>query len=287
MGGIGHGLWGSTLWGGPGGGPAPPSASYTVQAGILYPALRIAGVVMSPNRQFAQEIQNDSFEMYNTLLDEWGTQELLVWEYYRTVQNLVANQRLYKIGPKAIDATVDFDLVRPPRIEFASILVFTEPNGSTHPIRRPLQVLHVQDRASIGMDRTYSSIPLRLYYNMGWPIGLIDMWPIPNTSVNQLEMWVWRQLQAAATPADIIMLPPAYKKALQYNLALDIASRPWTVSKPMNAIAIETARTSKAWIKSLNQEVHQLTMRTESGCGSYGNHGEGRFDIFTGHFTLG
>ena len=284
---VGGSQFGADTFGGTtGSGPSPTPAYRSIQDSILYPALRIAGVIMSPGRGYAPEILADTFEMYNTLLDEWANQELLVYHYYQTIQNLVALKMTYKIGPASIDPTVDFNLVRPPRIEFASILVFVGLDGNSIPIRRQLEIRHVQDRASVTLDKTYSAIPLAMYYDMGYPIGLIDFWPIPQNSINQLEMWLWEQLQQAAAPSDLIALPPGYRKALQYNLAKDISSRPWNVSKPMNSVAYDQARTSLAWVKSLNQEVHQLTMRTESAAGEYSAH-RGRFDIFTGHFTLG
>src|SRR5579872_4128817 len=114
---IGTGLWGNTLWGG--GTPSPtPGFTLTIEEGILYVALRIAGVLNAARRTASNEEIQDTYCALNALIDGYETERLMIYAIQRNVQTMVAGQQDYQIG----SGSPDWDVPRPVRIENASLL---------------------------------------------------------------------------------------------------------------------------------------------------------------------
>lgn len=246
---------------------------------ILYPAFRIAGITLAPQRTQSQSQIADGFAALNALLDGWLNQRLLVYEVTRVVEDVNANQGSYQIGPGAADWN---DVPLPDRIEFAGLIQLF-PEAPTEPSTElPLAVINALDWASIAVKTLTSSIPQKLWYQRSYPIGTIWLWPIPQVA-NQIALYLWNQIAQYATPEDNVVLPAGYLRALQYNLAVELDARPWTVKVPMAPGAYKIAAESLSWVKTMNRPEMDLIMRCDR---ALVGDGRGRWDITSNQYRF-
>lgn len=244
----------------------------TVLAGLIYPALRIAGILGAPGRtaKTAGSIQAEAFDVLNTLIDGWNLERLTIFEEARLVFNLVASQQTYTIGPGG-----NFNTVRPQRIDRASIVI--QYNGP-QPMELPLQILTYAQWQQIVSKSVTSSIPRQVYYQPAYPLGNVNYWPLPSQVV-QTILYVWQQMGAFATITDPISIPPGYLKALRYNLAADLADI-YPGKQKMSARSMQIAAESKGWIK--RQNIIPLDIQVDRALIDLKDAG---FNVYTGEYN--
>ncbi len=240
---IGTGLWGNTLFGQSTGGNTQ-AGPLTVRVGIIYVALRIAGILNNAQRTPAPEEEFDCFNALNTMLDGWAVERLLVFNINRSIQTLTPGKQDYLIGTGA----PDWNVPRPVRIEHAS-LIYTGDSNATQPVELPMAILTYEDWQRETLKAVASTVPYKLYYETGFPFGTAHFWPYPSI-VEQVALYLWQSISQFNTIQDPVNLPPQYLEAVQYNLALTINDRfPRAVMKPS---AIAKAQLLKSKIKNLN-----------------------------------
>ena len=180
----------------------------TTPSDIISLALKTANVIGVGQTPLAQDI-NDSFNQLNMMMAQWQRRRYMVYELV-TVSLQSTGAESYTIG-----LGQQFNITRPVKLEFA---YFRMNSGTPLPVDYPLQVLRAQedyDRISI---KNLNAFPQYVYYDTGFPVGNIYVWPVPN---NQYEIFlsVMVQLQKFNTISDEIILPPEYLDALHWNLA--------------------------------------------------------------------
>jgi hypothetical protein len=243
--GFGNGLFGNTLFGGGSPGPPPPPPSVTVQDGIIYWALRIAGRLNNAQRGPASEEVLDAFGLLNGEIDTMQGEHLFVYVVNRNIQTLVPNQQDYQIGTGA----PDFNTPRPVRIDNASLLYLDD--SSQGPIELPMQIMTVEDwQKKIPLKQVLTTVSYQLYYESQYPFGIIHLFPIPQVT-QEIALYLWQTITPFATIADPVSLPPMYLEYLRYNLALKINEVfPGAVMKQS---AIDRAMDLKRKVKALNR----------------------------------
>ena len=180
-----------------------------------------------------------ALRVLNDLIEEWNNERLLVYTINRSEFALVAGQQSYTIG-----AGGNFNTVRPIRIDSALIKV----TSSTPNVELPLELLTVDQWMAITVKSVASTIPLRLYNTMAFPLSTIYLWPYPSV-VSTLVLNVWNQITAFAAVTDTVTLPPAYLKALKLNLAMELTMQ--YGSQP-GAVLVSRAAEAKATLKRTN-----------------------------------
>jgi hypothetical protein len=233
---------------------ATPTLPNTTVADVIYAAYRIAGIIPDPGINPNPDETTDAFGALNAMLDDWNTHRLLVYQIQRVVKNYVAGKASYAIGPGA----ADWDMLRPPKIEQASTIINTDP---TLPLEKPIAPLTWQLWQQVSIKATPSPLPTAFYYDAGFPIGNISFYPVPADSNYQVALYLWTLISPLQTTAQAISFPPAYLRAIQYNLALELADRFPLRAKP-SPRTIEVARQSLQHIKSLNTPM--LDMRCDA-----------------------
>src|SRR5580658_2851179 len=243
--GFGSGLFGGTLFGGGGSGPPPPPAPVTVQQGIIYWALRIAGRLNNAQRGPASEEVLDAFDLLNAEIDTMQGQHLQVYVVNRNIQTLVPNQQDYQIGTGA----PDFNTPRPVRIDNASLLYLDD--SSQGPIELPMQIMTVEDwQKKIPLKQVLTTVSYQLYYESQYPFGIIHLFPIPQVT-QEIALYLWQTITPFSTVMDPVALPPIYLEYLRYNLAVKINDVfPNATMKPA---AIMRADDLKRMVKALNR----------------------------------
>lgn len=216
MGGFGNTLFGGSLFGGGGSTPPPPPVSVTVRAGIIYWALRIAGVLNAARRGASPEEELDTFDLLNGEIDTMLGQHLQAYFVNRSVQSLVPNQQDYRIG----SGSPDFDVPRPVRIDNASLLYID--GGADGPVELPMQILTVEDwQKGIPLKGVLTTVSYQLYYEAAYPFGIIHLFPVPQT-VQQIALYLWQTLAPFSSMDETVALPPVYLEFLRYRVALKV-----------------------------------------------------------------
>jgi len=180
----------------------------TTPSDIINLALKTANVIGVGQTPLAQDT-NDAFNQLNMMMAQWQRRRYMVYELV-TISLQATGAESYTIGPGQ-----QFDIARPVKIEFA---YFRMNAGTPLPVDYPLTVLRAQedyDRISI---KNLNAFPQYLYYDTGYPVGNIFVWPLPSNQYT-IFLSVMVQLQKFNTISDQIVLPPEYLDALHWNLA--------------------------------------------------------------------
>jgi hypothetical protein len=234
---------------------------------LLYVSHRIAGILGAPQRTLSQAEIADAFDALNAMLDSWNTERLMIYSITRQVHPLVASQQIYTIGASI---SASFNTTRPPTIEKASIL--DEPL-SAQPRESPIEIVTALQWQNIPIKTTLSPFPDMLWYDAAYPLGKIHLYPVPSET-NSLVLYPWTQFSQFAAVTDTVAFPSAYLRAIQYNLAVELAPRyPSTRMSPM---VIPMAIEAKAAVKNLNAPI--LDLACDSALIAHG----GAYDIWVG-----
>lgn len=156
----------------------------------------------------------------NDLLDSWSNESLICFAIQEQSAPLQVGIWSYTIGPGGM-----WNMPRPLRIPYGDGRAYIMDSGSN---RYPVEVLQRTDWNLIGnLENINSDIPTRLFYDPQFPLGVINVWPVPLTNWtlfwdSYLPLVNFRDLSVPAA------LPPGYMRALKLNLALEL----WGGFKP-------------------------------------------------------
>jgi len=172
----------------------------------------------------------------NDMLGTWGADGLLV--PYMTVENfaLIASQQTYTIGSGG-----DFDTVRPIKIENAYI---RDSSNNDYPVE---VLMSKKEWNEISLKSTEAR-PERLYYDPQYPLGKIYFDFTPDAA-ETLYVDTWKSLTELAATSTSVDLPDMYKRALKYNLAVDLAP---IYGRELMPAVISGATESRSVIANIN-----------------------------------
>jgi hypothetical protein len=217
---------------------------------LIASSLRVIGVLASGETPTANE-QNDALTAFNDLIDAWSTQQLLIPNKEREVFPLVASQQTYTMGTGG-----NFNTSRPQMIENALIQL-----AQNSPVLEiPMGVLTKEQYQAVILKTTTSTFPLYLYNDQAYPLSNINVWPVPNTAVNNLVLYSWKPLSTLSTINTALSLPPGYERALKFALAVELAPEYGkAIPDSVAILAVE----SKADIKRMNFKPYYLQVDQE------------------------
>jgi hypothetical protein len=207
-----------SLWGGAGGPGAGTINPIYLGRGLLYPALRKAGITLGPQRTPSPAQYQDALEELNRLMGSLSCDRLFIYSQDRIVAPL-SGSKTYTIGASPNpDVIPDIDAPRPEGIEAANIISsVTEPS-----IRYPLAIATDLQWAEIRMQEMPDSIPEVLYDDRAYPLSTLYLWGQPMAGA-LLELYCWHLIPQFGSPDDVVLLPPGYEDALVLNLAVRLA----------------------------------------------------------------
>jgi hypothetical protein len=205
----------------------------------------------------------------NSMISTWQTERLMIDNVTRYDFSLVANQQSYTIGPTGADFTL---AIRPRTIEYANLVVIS--GSDTYEV--PLELIDDAHWADLRVKGTTSSLPSKMAYSVGMPLGTLDFWPVPSDSTVDVALYIPIPLAAGLTLDSVLTLAPEYEEAIRYNLAIRLAP---VFGRPVDATIGMLATESKATVKRANPV--SLTMRVDDAIVAEG----AVFDIWTGGQT--
>jgi hypothetical protein len=213
-------------------------------------ALKLTGAFGKNDLIDAVDAQ-DALDTLNIMLESWSLDRTYVYTILQENFPLVSGTSTYTIGTGGT-----FNTTRPNRISN----IFTRTGSGTTITDFGVQLL--QDRQNydnIINKGIQTGIVQAAYYEPAYPLATLWLWGSPSSGFT-IYFDSWQQLQQFATLATTIVLPPGYKRAIVYSLAVELEpAYPGIMSKSVHGIATE----AKAAIKDLN--LPDPVMKTELG----------------------
>ena len=186
---------------------------------------------------------NDALQVFNDMVDSWNTQRLAIFTTRSDDFPLVLAQQSYTLGIGG-----DFNMPRPPQIDGMSSILLYDPSN---PVEVPITMYTVdQWQNQVPVKKVSGSFPLICYDDGGFPFRTLSMWPIQSSGItNDVRIYSWQALTGAAALSTAIAVPPGYRQAFRFNLALLLAAE---FAQPVPPGVQETAIKSLGVVKALN-----------------------------------
>lgn len=207
---------------------------------LIASSLRLIDVVAA-GEPVPLDMANDSLMVMNDMIDSWNADRLAIYTTRSDDYNYQANKQSYTLG-----AGGDFNMARPPQIDAMSTII---ENNPTNPVELPIALYTVEDwQKKVPVKTVSGTIPLLCYDDGGFPFRTLSFWPIPSDPTNKVRIYSWQALAAQTLTAQVTM-PPGYRQAYRYNLAVLLAAE---FSAPVPAIVAQIANESLGRVKILN-----------------------------------
>lgn len=187
---------------------------------IITGAARLIGVVFKSEVLDSDEA-NDGLKSLNEMLDSWSNDSLVI-NAYTTEGFSLTGAASYTIGTGG-----NFNTSRPINIIDAIVRLSN--------IDYALKIITPEEYQTEIVDKSVTTqIPRYLVYDNAYPLGNIKIYEVP-TSGSTLVLQSNKPLSNLSALTTTVDLPPGWKRALKYNLAIDIAPE-------YGAEAIQTAQ---------------------------------------------
>lgn len=185
------------------------------------------------------EDASTGLEQLNAMLDMWSNEHLAVYNNVENVLTLTPGKANYTIGTGG-----DFNVSRPLRITGAYTRL--SPTGSS--VDYPCQEVSFEKFAAIGLKSQPGPWPKMMYYNTGFPLSTVQLWPVPSQGA-EFHLWADMTFTQFTSLTQSVNMPQGYFLALQTNLACLLAPEYGTEPSPQ---LVAQARSTKKILKATN-----------------------------------
>lgn len=164
--------------------------------------------ILGRGQTLSADEADDGLNVLNAMLGSWSSDDCLIYTKTRETFSLTGAQS-YTIGTSA-----DFNTAKPLHITSA----FVSQSDIDYPIMQANEGQYngFAYKPSGGGPAEY------YYYDNNYPIATIYLFPVPDSSYT-ITICSVKELDQFTTLNTVYDLPPAYKKALEFNLAVEWA----------------------------------------------------------------
>jgi len=229
--------------------------------GLIYPALRKAGVTLGPQRTPSPAQYQDGLEELTRLTGSLNCYRLFIFSIDRYEYPLTG-AKTFTIGQDPQGQVIAaLDGPRPLQIDKANIIY------STPEIRRPLAILTDLQWSQIRVQDLANTIPYAIYDDYAYPLSTLYIYPqaVPGYI---LELYQWQQVPTFQTVDDVVLLPPGYEDALVLNLAVRLGPH---FQRQVDADVRNDAQKALMRIESINAPKPVLEVPCLGGRGPTGS----------------
>lgn len=216
---------------------------------IITSAAKKIGVVFKSEALDADEA-NDGLTALNDMLDTWSNDDLA------TVSDTLESFPLTTVASYTIGAGGNFNTARP--INISSVIVRV---GNIDYTLAPITLDQYQE--DIALKSIQSPIPKFYNYDNGYPLGTFRIYYVPNGGTLYLQSS--KPLSNLSALTTVVDLPPGWKRALIYNLAIELAPE---YGAEVSTIVQQNAKTSLGAIKrstAINNAMPLMTQDIRQG----------------------
>lgn len=209
---------------------------------VINAALRNIGALAIEETATAAEAQN-ALNALNNMLSTWNTENLMIYAVLPQVFPVIANQPSYTMGVGG-----NFNVPRPVQIEAAFM---RDAQGNDYEV----DIVDYDNYSRIVSKGVASSIPSVMWDDNNFPLKTLKFWPVASDPSYSFVLWTWVAVQSFAALNTVVVLPPGYQRALEYNLALDLSP---AYGKSISNDLAGLAASSKAQVKRINYDIKEL-----------------------------
>ncbi len=159
---------------------------------LIASSLRLIGALASGETPSGAE-GVDALVILNQMIDEWNAERLSIFAITTHEFTLTVNQQTYTMGTGG-----DFDVVRPARIERASIIQLSNPS---QPLELDIEILNEQGWQAIPVKEITSTLPQVVYIDDAFPNRNLSYWQIPSVAV-RTKLYAWTPLAVFTLAGD-------------------------------------------------------------------------------------
>ena len=202
----------------------------------------------------------------NRLIDIWAAERLTIYEITRSTWTISANDGTYTVGsggdvaiawPQYIHAVRYQDTSQSPTLELS------------------LTPLSDDAWAGISEKTETSTLPSSWYFDRNYPLGNLQLWPVPTSSTLQGVIYAPTAVTSFAATSTAVSLPPGYEELIVKSMAARLA--PAFNRASMKRELQDDADEAKRRVKVPNFRIRDLTLDAAAVVGH-----PGYYDIFTG-----
>ena len=224
---------------------------------LIEDALKELGAIQVGESITDDEAQ-DALRALNYLLDSQSLEHLYIYDITTISHTLTVNDGSYTIGSGGDIATT-----RPVSIRQA----WVEDTVGSDTVRYPLQVIKQHEWNLIQIPTTTSNLPDKLFYDPQFPLGVVNLYPVPTKAVT-LKMDAELQLSNFSALTTTFSMPLGYYRMLKFNLAIEIAA-PFGLSVPRRVEELARMATSNVKRRNSRPPIAQVdpALRVRGGHG--------------------
>lgn len=251
-----------------------PLSDFALNArGIITDALIDLGV-LEPGDALSPQDGALGLRTLNRFIGSLKTQNLSFPFLDRDVFAVVANQGTYTIGPGG-----DFDTIRPQSLAGAAWLAPTT-GATTGRLEVSVRLLTDNEWASLSLKDMTNAQWTAVHYSPTYAggLGTIELWPVPNTDLNDLVLYRGDVIQGFANLTTFYDFPPGYAELLQFNLEKRLC-RVYSGAREWTALDDELARDALRLVKRQNFRLEDTALDQTLG------RGRGRYSIQVGGYN--
>lgn len=231
---------------------------------LIISAMKDAGVVGVGQTPLAEDT-NDALSRLNAMMAQWARRR---WTVYHLIDVVfpATGALSYTLGPGG-----NLNVPRTNKIESAFFRLLT--GGSPENlVDYPLAVLNSREDYNQISLKSLASFPSILFYDSGWPLGNVYIWPVPSSQY-EIHLSIKAELQTFGGLSVAVDLPPEYDEALRLNLAVRLRVAYRLPADPqLNGLAKIALNT----VKNANTQIPALNYPSDLPRGS-----SGRYNIFS------
>ena len=186
------------------------------------------------------------------LIDRWNARRPMIFSVDFQLYTLTPNLNPHTIGPSGTWVVN----LRPVRIVSAGLVLDGSPA-----VELPIAIRDDDWWANQRIKTLSSTLPTNLYPSYSWPNAALNFWPVPDTAY-QVRLQTWSPLSTLLGLDTPFSLPPAYRDAMVYNLALRIAP---AFRAAVSPVTVKEANESLKAVMGLNDSPSPRMATADSG----------------------
>lgn len=207
---------------------------------LIQTSLELLGIY-APGETLTDADAERGLQVLNAMLDSWSNESLFCYAIQETSFPLVVGQSQYTLGPGG-----QINAPRPLRlIEGPGAAYIQDVNQNNYPVA----IIPRDQWNRIGLRTNTSNIPDTLFYDPQFPLGLVNIFPVP-LATYKVFFDAYLQISDFANLTTVMALPPGYEAAIYNNLA--IWMKPFFKDASIDPIILELASQAKGTIKRNN-----------------------------------
>jgi hypothetical protein len=188
---------------------------------------------------------NDGLTAFNAMLDSWVGESLMSYVTLQRSFPLVANTAQYTIGSGGtINSARPYDILQ---------AFVRDSNNNDY----PMSIVPRYNWNQIGQKTITSQIPDTLFYDPQYPLGVINIFPVPLLAYTVYFDSVQNQIDFSDLTTSL-SAPDGYERAYVFNLALELMSVGFPCLLGPNELARLTANASDAKANVKRQNIKEV-----------------------------